>query len=184
MPTPAADLLAAHDALYAAGRISPFEHAPVTDRLRAGRNPLSEIDVLELVEFGITHVLDLREESEWAAPGRVGRDAVEAMARHGLARTHIPLRDTAAPTGERLTEAVTFVTATLADPAARLYLHCRAGIERTGTVLLAWYALSSNLSPTEAAAALRRQYARFRPLPHQHQAVEQWLRRQRRPGSR
>ncbi len=182
MPTHSVDLLAAHAAIYDGGRISPFEHAPVTDRLRAGRNPLSELDVLELVALGITHVLDLREESEWEGPGRVGRDAVVSMARHGLVRAHIPLRDTAAPTGERLTEAVAFVTATLANPAARLYLHCRAGIERTGTVLLAWCALSSNLAPTEAAAVLRRQYARYRPLSHQYHAVEQWLRRQRTRG--
>jgi len=46
-------------------------------------------------------------------------------------RLSLPVEDMTAPTTADIDRAVSFIDDALADPAARVYSHCRAGIERT-----------------------------------------------------
>jgi hypothetical protein len=71
-------LQADHDRIYARYGLPAFEGTWVTDRILAGRNCLSALDLQRLVrDRRITYVLDLREPEEWRMP-MLGQDAVDA----------------------------------------------------------------------------------------------------------
>ena len=154
--------------------IPPFEHSEITDRVRAGRNPLTAEEVQTLIEDGVTHVLDLREPHEWSDPW-IGQQAIDEMAAHGIVRRHLPVEDMGTPTGEDLSAAVAFIEEALADPAARVYVHCRAGIERTACVLVAWYAAREAVGFERALADLRTKREVLRPSFAQERAVKRWI---------
>jgi hypothetical protein len=144
--------------------------------LLAGRNPLSERDVLDLVAAGVTHVLDLREKREWSGPGRFGQEALDALAAHGIQRTNIPVGDFSAPTPAAFSKASHWLDAVTADPAAVVYTHCRAGIQRTPTILAAWLARRDGIGFDAALARLRADGYPGAPLPDQREAALDWLR--------
>lgn len=165
---------ARHEAVYA--RVpKPFAWWRVTDRVYAGRNPLTEVDIAELTELGVTHVLDLREPQEWEPPGCFGLEAVEACAHLGIARRNVPIEDGSAPAAADFDAAVSWIVDSLALPDTTLYAHCRAGIERTATILCAWRCREQGEDPETALTALRADSWPARPLPWQRQALEAWL---------
>jgi|CXWL01.1.fsa_nt_gi ADP-ribosyl-[dinitrogen reductase] hydrolase len=171
-----------HLLVYAPPGPPPFTRYPVTDRLLAGRNPLTELDARELAAAGVTHVLDLREDSEWAPDARHGAEAVDALARLGIERRSVPIRDTDSSSHAALDEAVGFLRTAL-EPSARtadgrptrVYVHCRAGVERTGSILAAYVARAEHLSVDDAVAQLRAAAPQIQPLPWQLDAVRAWL---------
>ncbi len=150
---------------------------PVAERVLAGRNPLSEEDVLQLGALGVTHVLDLREEREWADPSRLGREAVEALSRDGIERRSVPIRDGTAPSAADLTAATAWIDEVLARPGTRLFIHCRAGLERTATILAAWTARHEGLDFETALRRIRERGYPGHPLEHQAAAAVDWLER-------
>jgi len=166
---------ARHAAIYATPGLPAFEHWEVAARLHAGRNPLSELDVREIAGLGVTHVLDLREETEWRGPGQWGEDAVQAIPRLGLARLHLPVRDGGAPAVGRLATAVDWIDEALATPGAAVYVHCRAGLERTAAVLVAWRARRDGSTPEAALAALGAAGYPGAPLRDQGRVVRVFL---------
>lgn len=85
--------------------------------------------VADLVQQGITHVLDLREE---------GSDDPALMEQMGLHWRRIPIADRAAPEDEQL-EAILDWLDREADTGRdqALYIHCHAGLGRTPTVAIA-----------------------------------------------
>ncbi|MCZ7650304.1 MAG: dual specificity protein phosphatase family protein [Thermoanaerobaculia bacterium] len=164
-----------HAAIYAEPGPPAFEHWEIAPGLRAGRNPLSELDVRELAGLGVTHLLDLREESEWGDPGRVGSEALAAASRLGLARLHLPVPDGGAPAVAQLAAAVAWIDAALAEPGHAVYVHCRAGRERTAAVLVAWRARRDGGSAQSALRALAARGYPGSPLAPQLAAVREWL---------
>ena len=172
---------ARHEAIYSRGLVPDFVHWKVTPRLFAGRNPLSEQDVLELAALGVTHVLDLRQDEEWSGPaherpGSVhGKDAVEAMARHGLERKSVPIPDFAPPRLADFAAAVAWLEEVLARGRTHVYVHCRAGIERSGTILAAWLAWQEGLDVDRAVVHLRKHGWPAAPLREQRQAAATYL---------
>jgi protein tyrosine phosphatase (PTP) superfamily phosphohydrolase (DUF442 family) len=166
---------ARHAAIYAKPGLPAFAHWEVAPGLWAGRNPLSEIDVRELSALGVTHVLDLREESEWTGPGRVGAEAVEAISRLSFTRLHLPVPDEHAPSVATLAAAVDWIDEAIATPGASVYLHCRAGLERTASVLVAWRARRDGSTPEAALDALRKAGYPGAPLRDQAAAVRAFL---------
>jgi rhodanese-related sulfurtransferase len=191
-----------HVLTYAPPGPPPFTRWAFGDGLAAGRNPLTELDARELVAAGITHVLDLREPREWdpdlgPAPRggavRYGAEAVDALARLGVRRLNLPIQDGGAPSPGHLTAAVGFLDAALAagdlaDGGPRVYVHCRAGRERTAAVLLAWLVATRPRSakandPNRSSDPLARCLTELRervpwlnPLPWQVDAVATWMR--------
>lgn len=155
--------------------IPPFEYNRINARILAGRNPLTVEDMECLHKEGVTHVLDLRESHEWMPP-RMGEAAVAYQMQNGLRRCHLPIVDVSAPQPQAFETAVAFLEEALSEPDTQVYVHCRAGMERTAAVLMAYFAICEGTSCHIALQGLQRSRAKFQPLRHQVQAVETWLR--------
>jgi len=147
--------------------VPPFAVRRLAPQVLYGRNPLTAKELHALAAAGVTHILDLREEREWAAPGRLGREAVEAC-RPPLARLHLPVVDGGAPDPKVFPEALRFIDQAVAS-GGTVFVHCRAGRERTGAVLLAWWRASGREGALEAHGPS------LVPLPHQRRAAEAYL---------
>jgi len=80
-----------------------------------------------------------------------------------------------APSNNNLQTAVSYLEATLAAPEKCIYVSCRAGMERTAAVLLAFYSKRHGVGYDEALLALRQQRPILRPLPDQERAVRNFL---------
>ena len=163
-----------HYQVYATPALPAFEFNTVTDRILAGRNPLTARDIESLTEAGVTHILDLREPQEWAPP-RFGSEAREEIERRHLGWLNVVVVDRAAPTATALDQACHFLDTALQAPGQRVYVHCRAGQERTGAVLVAYYARRHGVSYEAALATLRQARPALRVLPAQERAVREWL---------
>jgi protein tyrosine phosphatase (PTP) superfamily phosphohydrolase (DUF442 family) len=164
-----------HDEIYSRYGLPAFEADWVTDRILAGRNCLSALDVHRLVhDDGITHILDLREPEEWCTP-MLGKEAIDSVATHALTRLNVPVRDGSRPTLEQLDEAVTFISDALGDPKGRVFVHCRGGQERTATILVAWYARERRTDYDSALEELRLRRRVLRPTRGQEAAARQWI---------
>lgn len=115
----------------------------VTDRIATGRGPVSGIELGLLVRAGVTHIIDCRDDPRLSlnvAPGR---------------RLWIPALDDCAPKpAEWFDEAVTFARSALADPDARLFVHCELGINRGPSVAYAILRAVEGLSAEGAASAI------------------------------
>jgi hypothetical protein len=159
---------------YDRPNIKPFEFDWIAPRLIAGRNPLMAKDVDALASLGVTDYLDIREVHEYGKPW-LGAEAITALMDTGIARKHLPFTDMGAPSHTNLLAAVTYLEATLADPKRCVYLSCRAGMERTATVLIAFHARRRSVGYDAALKALRQQRPILRPLPDQERAVRAFL---------
>lgn len=166
-----------HLEIYGHHPLRPMEVHQLEPRLLSGRQPLSELDARQLADRGVTHVLDLRQEREWKGAGRQGAAAVAAFAQLGVERLALPIADGEAPDPVTLDLAVEFIEQATRSPTAKgcVYVHCRAGIERTGTILLAYLAKRDGQSVTRTLEALAGPERPYAPLPWQVAAVRRWL---------
>ena len=164
-----------HIDVYTMPGLPPFQTYMVTDRILCGRNPLTSWDIRTLAESGITHIVDLREEHEWSAPGRIGAEAVEAGDSMGLSRLPLPIQDTGAPKREDFDRAYEFISSALAHPTAIVFVHCRAGRERTAAIVIACQARLTAKSFSETSNRLREACPSLNPLPDQTSAAEEWV---------
>jgi protein tyrosine phosphatase (PTP) superfamily phosphohydrolase (DUF442 family) len=156
--------------------VKPFEYDRITERLLAGRNPLNTADVERLQAEGVTHILDLREPHEWQPP-YIGQAALSAAESCGITRRHLPIRDTGTPQPKDFEAAVAFLTEMLLSPDTQVYVHCRAGMERTAVILIAYFARQWEADCAETLRRLQRARPKFQPLAWQYEAVEAWLKR-------
>jgi ADP-ribosylglycohydrolase len=140
----------------------------------AGRAPIFRRDVWKLRALGITHVLDLREDHEWDGPGRRGSSAVEELDRLGVARFQVAIKDMGTPSPRHLDQGVAFMDAGL-HVGGKVYVHCRAGVQRTGAIAAAWYARREGCSIDEAITRLRERRPDFEPMVFQVAAARTWL---------
>jgi len=162
-----------HWEIYATPHLPPMNLNWIDHGLLAGRNPLTYLDASWMVARRITHVLDLREEWEWMPP-RFGGEAIDYLWDHVI-RCWIPIPDMGAPTPRQLDEAVAFLEEALRDSGNLVYVHCRAGAERTAAVLVAYYARRHGLGYDAALQQLQRRRPLLKPLPVQEEAVRRWL---------
>lgn len=166
-----------HQEVYATKNLPPFNYDQVTERLFAGRNPLTAQDVHMLAELGITHVLDLRESHEWAAP-KFGAEAIEEIKNTEIKRLNLVVKDLGAPTLSDMDAAWDFIEQALANPSALIYVHCRAGMERTAAILIGCYARQQGLNYETAFSELKARRPIFQPLPNQEHATREWIAQQ------
>lgn len=154
--------------------LPPFEFDEIAERVHAGRAPLFRREVWALRAAGITHILDLREEREWAQRGHKGMSAITEIDALGLTRLHVPVADVTAPLSHHMDDAVAFIEAAL-HVGGTVYLHCRAGMQRTASVAAAWYARDQGCTVMDAVRRLRERRPIFDPLYEQVQAAQRWL---------
>jgi atypical dual specificity phosphatase len=143
------DLRAAGDALP-----RPFEHCYwlLPGRLLAGAHPAAQgTQVLQarlaaLRGAGVTRFIDLT----------AARDALPSYAPPWAQRSNFPIEDFGVPAPATLRATLDAIASAL-DQGERLYLHCRAGIGRTGTVAACWL-VEQGLGAGDALALLRRKF--------------------------
>jgi protein-tyrosine phosphatase len=152
-----------------------FEHfgfAEVGDDLLMGAYPQDADDVAALSEAGVTAVFNLVQDIEYERAG--GRDAcAAALARAGIREERIELPDYGNLPPDQLELAADTVLAWL-GAGERVYVHCRAGMQRSAIVAAAIVALHDGLEPLDALQRVRERNPRADPLSHQRQDLLSW----------
>ena len=92
----------------------------------------------------------------------------------GMGRLQVAIRDMGTPRAEDLDVAVAFMETAL-HLGGQVYVHCRAGVQRTGAIAAAWFARQQRCSVDEALAQLRERRPDFEPLIYQTRAAQSWL---------
>jgi atypical dual specificity phosphatase len=155
---------------------SHFGFARVGDGLLSGAYPLDRHDVAELAAEGIEIVYNLCEDAEYASDQR--RAASDALVDAGIDERRLPIPDHGRLPAECLDRAVADVLAELAA-GRHVYLHCRAGWQRSAAVAAAVIALREDIELDRAMAVLRERKPSSEPLPHQLTDLVEWWRDQR-----
>jgi hypothetical protein len=152
-----------------------FGHAEVADDLLIGAYPQDRDDVATLHAAGVTRVLNLVQDVEYD-PG--GRDAcVAALAGAGIEEHRVQIVDYG-----NLLPGSRIGVDWLAE-GERVYVHCRAGMQRSATIAAAIVMLRDGLDPPAALGAIRARKPTANPLAHQRKDLERWwARRNRRRG--
>jgi ADP-ribosyl-[dinitrogen reductase] hydrolase len=161
--------------VYSKPNLPPFTGYEAWPGLHAGRNPLTDIDVEQMIASGIRLIIDLREEKEWASERLLGAEAVAAQIWCGLDRYHLPIPDGQAPNPEALDQLWSILRTEARESPGDVYLHCRAGIERTGSAIAAYVARSEGMSYDQTLRLFEANDVPVVPLPHQREAVKHWL---------
>jgi protein-tyrosine phosphatase len=149
-----------------------FGYAEVADGLLVGAYPCDAEDVAALAREGVTRVLNLVEDDEYE-PG--ARDAARrALAARGIVEERASFVDYGRLPPAALEAAVTIVLGWLAA-GERVYLHCRAGWQRSAAVAGGVVALREGLAADEALARIRARKPSAEPLHHQREDLVRWL---------
>jgi rhodanese-related sulfurtransferase len=151
-----------------------FTWDEIAPGVHAGRAPIFRRDIWRLRARGVTHILDLREDLEWDGPGRRGGSAIAEIEMLGLSRLCVAIRDMGTPSVRHLDEAVAYLDAAL-HLGGSVYVHCRAGVQRTGAIAAAWFARQQRCSIDEAVEQLRERRPDFEPMVFQVAAARDWL---------
>lgn len=112
-------------------------HAVDSVLWRGGRP--TEQSYRELAARGVATIVDLRAEEHVSVPEKLIADL-------GMNLVRIPLRDGQAPNGEQV---ATFLEAVRSSPGI-VYVHCMAGVGRTGTMVAAYLVEMRGVGTTEA----------------------------------
>jgi tyrosine-protein phosphatase SIW14 len=97
----------------------------VNEHLYRGGQPLPE-DIQELAAHGVKLVIDLREVGE--ATG-IEKEQVQKL---GMRYVNVPMRPIGAPTQAEIQRSLALI---LQNDSQRVFVHCRRGKDRTGTVI-------------------------------------------------
>lgn len=154
------------------GWFRTYGYAGVYDRLIVGALPLDEADVGMLSALGVSRVLNLVEDGEY---GRGERRKVErALAKEGIEETRLSAEDYGALPPELLEQGTTQVNRWL-DDGEVVYLHCRAGWQRSAAVAAGAIALRDGLDLDTALARVQSLKSTADPLPHQREDLQRWF---------
>ena len=152
-----------------------FEHfgfAAVGDDLLMGAYPQDDDDVAALREAGVTAVFNLVQDTEYEQAG--GRDAcATALEQAGIAEERVELIDYGNLLPDQIELAAGTVLAWL-QQGERVYVHCRAGMQRSAVVSAAIVALHEDRAPLDALARVRERNPQANPLAHQRQDLLRW----------
>ncbi len=112
----------------------------VDDRLLRGDAPSDE-GYTDLAAQGVTTIVDLRAERDISVP----EERLEAL---GIRRVHLPVRDGQLPSQDQ----VRLFLDVVRESEGRVFVHCGAGVGRTGTMAGAWLVRNSVAGSWEALA--------------------------------
>lgn len=148
-----------------------YGHAAVYENLRIGAYPLDAEDVDELSACGIERVLNLVEDAEYPPDAREQVEAAYAQA--GIEERRLGSADFGGLTPELLDEAIAILDEWL-DEDRSVYLHCRAGWQRSASVAAGLLAERLDLELDEAITLIRSRRPDADPLPHQREDLQRW----------
>jgi uncharacterized protein (TIGR01244 family) len=118
----------------------------VNDRLYRGAQP-DALGISNLKKLGIKTILDLRTTNEvWAVE-------VAAARANGITYTNLPMKGYGRPTPDQVAKALAIIE-TLPSP---VFVHCRYGCDRTGTII-ACYRIRHEQWSSEQALREAKQY--------------------------
>ena len=148
-----------------------YGYAPVGDELVAGALPLDEEDVERLEALSVDAVFNLCEDAEYPEDRRTRVAA--ALAEAGIEEHRMPLIDYGGLSADRIEHAVNEIVGLL-DDGRRVYLHCRAGWQRSAVIAAAVIMVREGQPPLDALSTLRRRKPNAEPLPHQRIDLLRW----------
>jgi atypical dual specificity phosphatase len=152
------------------GRVLRVRHwwDEIDDAVLMGALPLA-CDVPTLQRAGVGAVVNTCE--EYAGPSA-------AYARAGIVQLRIPTVDFTSPTLESVERGVAFLQEQIGQ-GRRVYVHCKAGRARSGTVVLCWLIAARGMSPVEAQdLILRRRPHAYRHLARRAVVQQFWAQQQ------
>lgn len=143
----------------------------VAPALFTGSYPQDAADVAALRDAGITAVVNLCRDEEYRPGARVAVAAAYAEA--GIVEHRLASVDYGGLAPELLERGVATAAAAL-DAGHRVYLHCRAGWQRSATVAAATLVARDGIDAAAALRTIRRHRPEARPLPHQVEDLLAW----------
>ena len=150
---------------------SHFGFEQVGERLLAGAYPLDADDVDELAQAGVEVAYNLCQDVEYEQAER--QEVEAALSEAGIEERRLPLPDYGGLEPVALERAVDEVLAEL-ESGRRIYLHCRAGWQRSAAVAAAVIALREEIPLAAALEELRQRKPTSEPLPHQRADLFEW----------
>lgn len=144
---------------------------PVADRLLVGALPSDPEDVAALAERGVTRVVSLVADAEYADGAHAS--VLAAYDACGMAETRAPSEDYGHLLPAQL-ERVSGLTAAAVDERAVVYLHCRAGWQRSVVAAAATLSVVEAREPLDALRAVMARRRGADPLPHQISDLLRW----------
>ncbi|MDX6642238.1 MAG: histidinol-phosphate aminotransferase [Solirubrobacteraceae bacterium] len=148
-----------------------FGFGAVGDGLLTGAYPLDAADVAELAAAGVDEVYNLCEDVEYDEGNRAAVEA--ALDAAGITERRLSLVDYGGLPAPALERATREVCAGLAA-GHRVYLHCRAGWQRSAAVAAGVIALREGTSIGSALDRLRERRPAAEPLAHQATDLLAW----------
>ncbi len=149
-----------------------YGYAGVYDRLIVGALPLDDTDVRRLTALGVTRVLNLVEDSEYQRGAR--RKVEKALAKADIEEVRLSTEDFG-PLSEDLLEQGAAQLNRWLDQGETVYLHCRAGWQRSPAVASGAIALRDGIDIEAALAHVQLLKTTADPLPHQREDLRRWF---------
>jgi predicted protein tyrosine phosphatase len=150
-----------------------YGFADVHDELLVGAYPLDASDVALLERLGIQRILNLVEDEEYEAGQR--EKVAAALREAGIEEERMSLTDFGHLPAEELEAAVQKVLGWLKD-GLRVYVHCRAGWQRSPAVAAGVVALYDGMDIEAALARVQSRKPSADPLEHQREDLLSWWR--------
>jgi protein-tyrosine phosphatase len=148
-----------------------YGFAEVADRLLIGAYPLDDEDVSLLARMHVDRVLNLVEDEEYPEGAR---EAVsQALASAGIPEERVPMPDFGGLPAPQIGSVVATVSDWL-DHDQTVYLHCRAGWQRSAALAAAIVTARDGVEPGQAMAQIQIRKPSADPLPHQREDLERW----------
>jgi predicted protein tyrosine phosphatase len=141
-----------------------YGFAEVFPELMIGAYPLDAGDVDEIAASGVRRVLNLAEDAEYRAGQRAA--VVAALARHDITELRLSIVDFGHLPADRLDRAVGTVVGWM-DECVPSYVHCRAGWQRSASVVAGAIAVFNEVDISTALDWVREHKSTADPLPHQ-----------------
>jgi protein-tyrosine phosphatase len=148
-----------------------YGFAGVHDRLIVGAFPQDQSDVRMLAMLGVGRVLNLVEDAEYEKGAR--RKVERAFAQNEIEEVRLSTVDYGGLSPELLDEATAQVNAWL-DEKEVVYLHCRAGWQRSPTIAAAVVSMREDITPDLALQKIQSMKSTAEPLPHQRDDLQRW----------
>jgi protein-tyrosine phosphatase len=148
-----------------------FGYAEVADDLLVGAYPQDVDDVAVLSGEGVTRVLNLVSDVEYDDGAREATAA--ALDDAGIDEERVQLVDYGGLLPGQIELAVRTVGAWLQE-GARVYVHCRAGWQRSAAIAAAIVAVTEDIELDAALERIRERKPTADPLPHQRDDLVRW----------